>query len=85
MIAAPGYHKLMMENERVRVLDTLIRPGETTPVHTHPDPSVFYIFCWSDFVRYDDQGQVLLVTRGAESSTQAPSVLWGEIMHSSCR
>ena len=71
---------LLMENERVRVLDTIIRPGETTPVHTHPDPSVFYIISWSDFVRYDDQGDVLLDTRDADSAAQPPSVLWGEIM-----
>ena len=35
LIAAPQHHKLLMENEFARVLDTLIPPGEITNVHTH--------------------------------------------------
>jgi hypothetical protein len=35
VIAAPEHHKLILENERVRVLDTHIPVGVTVPVHTH--------------------------------------------------
>ena len=63
LIAAPDHHKLLFENERVRVLDTLIRPGDMTPVHTHRWPGVLYILSWSYFVRYDDKGNILLDTR----------------------
>ncbi len=34
--AAPNHHEVLLENDRVRVLDTRIGPGERTPVHTHP-------------------------------------------------
>jgi hypothetical protein len=35
VIAAPQYHRLVLENERVRVLDTQIPSGDIVPVHTH--------------------------------------------------
>ena len=41
--AAPGQHRLLLENEQVRVLDTRIAPGEKTPLHTHIWPGVLYI------------------------------------------
>ena len=76
LIAAPDHHRLVLENEKVRVLDTLIPPGETTPVHTHSNPSVFYILSWSDFIRYDGEGNVMVDTR---TSAQAPpEILWSE-------
>ena len=34
---APGKYKLLFENERVRVLEVQIAPGETVPTHSHPD------------------------------------------------
>jgi hypothetical protein len=35
MVAAPEHHGLLLENERVRILDSLIKPGERVPLHTH--------------------------------------------------
>ena len=40
--AAPRHHSLVLENERVRVLDTRIPVGDTVPVHTHRWPAVYY-------------------------------------------
>ena len=51
LIAAPQHHKLLFENELVRVLDTNIAPGEITKVHTHRYPASLYIITWSDFIR----------------------------------
>ena len=76
LIAAPQHHTLLYENERVRVLDTLIRSGDSTPVHTHRNPSVFYILSWSDFVRYDGDDNVLVDTR--QSSDPPPQVIWSD-------
>lgn len=78
LVAAPNNHTLVLENEKVRVLDTLIRRGETTPVHTHSWQSVFYIISWSDFVRYDGEGYVLVDSRKGENAVAPPSVLWSE-------
>ena len=40
MVAAPEHHELLLENQRVRVLDSRIKPGEIVPVHTHRWASV---------------------------------------------
>lgn len=61
--SAPGYHTLVFENELVRVLETHIPPGDMTPLHTHRWAAVLYIRSWSDFVRRDSEGSVLVDTR----------------------
>ena len=58
LIASPQHHKLLLENETVRVIDTLIPPNETTELHTHKQPATLYILSWSDFVRYDDKNNI---------------------------
>lgn len=78
LVAAPGHHTLLLETDRVRVLDTRIGPGERTPVHTHQWPAVHYVMSWSPFVRRDGAGAVLVDTR-THASTPAPgAALWGE-------
>lgn len=80
LIAAPAHHKLLMENEQVRVLETVISPGDTTPLHTHRWPSVYYVISWSDFVRTNDQGQVMADSRQIEALAARPVALWGEAL-----
>ena len=63
LIAAQQHHVLLFENEAVRVLDTSVDPGDTVPLHTHRWPSALYLMSWSDFVRRDAQGAVLLDSR----------------------
>src|SRR5580658_7462662 len=61
--AAPRHHKLVLDNDRVRVLDTHIPVGDRVPVHTHRWPAGYYTISGGDFVRYDPDGNVLLDTR----------------------
>jgi len=75
LIAAPDHHLLLMENESVRVLDTRVRPGETVPLHTHRWPSVLYILSWSDFIRRDSRGRVLLDSRSV-GKVPVRTALW---------
>lgn len=76
MTAAAGNHRILFENERVRVLDTNIPPGETVPLHTHRWPSVMYVLSFSDFVRYDDKGDILLDSQTLSSKPNAGEVMW---------
>ena len=76
--AAPAQHRLVLENERVRVLDTRIAPGEQTPVHTHQWPAAHHVISWSAFIRRDARGLVLLDTRTEGITAASGSVLWGE-------
>jgi len=63
LVAAPSHHTLLMENERLRVVRTRIPAGQIVPVHTHRWPGVLFIVEWSDLIRRDPQGNVLLDTR----------------------
>lgn len=78
--SAPRHHKLLLENERVRVLETRIPPGELVPVHTHCWPSVLYVLSWSDFIRRDASGTVVLDSRAPGAGGSPPGVLWSEAL-----
>ena len=62
MIAAPDHHKVLFDNDRVRVIETIVKVGDTTPVHTHPRTAM-YVVSGDQFVRRDDTGRVLVDTR----------------------
>jgi hypothetical protein len=76
VIAAPKYHKLLFENERVRLLEVRIPPGETTPVHTHRWPSAIYVAKQSDFIRRDGEGNLLFDSRTVGPPPTEPMVQW---------
>jgi quercetin dioxygenase-like cupin family protein len=75
--AAPNVYKLLMENDRVRVLDVRVKPGEKTKLHSHPDRVVYVL---SDhrlkFTSAEGQtrelklktGQVLWIEAGAHTT-----------------
>jgi quercetin dioxygenase-like cupin family protein len=78
MAAAPDHHETILENASVRVLDTRLAPGERTPVHAHIWPSALYVLSWSDFVRRDAEGKVLVDSREWAKRPEAGEALWGE-------
>jgi hypothetical protein len=75
LVAAPKHHALLLENEVVRVLDTRIAPGETVPLHTHRWPSALYVMSWSDFVRRDAVGAIVVDSRAGKRPPEG-SALW---------
>lgn len=40
---APKGHKVLLENDRVRVLEVLIKPGDTSGWHSHPACVVYQL------------------------------------------
>jgi len=40
--AAPNSHRVLLEDEKIRVLRVEVAPGVTEPVHDHRWPSVMY-------------------------------------------
>lgn len=77
MIAAPDHHEVLLENEFVRVLDTHLAPGDTTPLHAHRWPAVLHVLEWSDIVRVDRDGNVVLDSRVSGMAPAPGTVLWG--------
>ena len=77
MVAAPNHHTILFEDDRVRVLDALVKPGDTVPVHTHRWSGVLYILGWSDFVRRDPEGNILVNSREAGAVLPVGGAVWG--------
>jgi predicted metal-dependent enzyme (double-stranded beta helix superfamily) len=42
VVAAPGSHRVLMEDSAVRVLRVEVAPGATEPIHDHRWPSLMY-------------------------------------------
>jgi hypothetical protein len=76
MIAAKDHHEVLLENDRVRVLDSRVKPGDATPVHTHRWPAVLYILGISDFVRCDPEGNVIFDSRISETMADIGQAVW---------
>src|SRR4051812_33630631 len=76
MKAAPDHHSILLENDQVRVLDTRLRPGEHTPIHTHEWPGALYVLSWSDFIRRDADGNIMADSRAMRSSPRPGDSLW---------
>ena len=78
--AAPGNHRVLFENDRVRVIETRIRAGETTPVHTHGAPMATYLVSGSHFIRRDENGVVLLDSASIDPPLAVPTVAWSDFL-----
>jgi len=76
VIAAPNHHKLLFENERVRVLEVRIASGDLVPVHTHRWPASIYVAKQSDFLRRDQDGNLLFDSRTLGPPPAKPFAQW---------
>jgi hypothetical protein len=76
LLVAAKHHRLLLENESVRVLETRVEPGDTVPVHTHRWQGVSYVLSWSPFVRRDEVGNVMLDTRLESLSVPIGTATW---------
>jgi len=65
LVAAPHNHKLLFENDHIRLLEVTVPPGTTEPIHGHQWPSVFAI----DAVQPKDKNHNL---EGDKPSTREP-------------
>jgi hypothetical protein len=76
LVAAPENHHVLLENDQVRVIQTEVAVGATTPVHTHRWSSVEYVLSTTDFIRRDGDGDLVLDTRAAHARPGPSEVLW---------
>jgi hypothetical protein len=80
VIAAPQYHRIVLENDRVRVLDTRIPVGDIVPLHTHRWPAIYYTIVAGDFVRRDADGNVLFDSRTVPGLLTRSEGTWMECL-----
>ncbi|MDP3358368.1 MAG: hypothetical protein Q8S41_03365 [Lutibacter sp.] len=76
VIAAPKNHKILLENDQVRVLEVTLAPGETEEIHHHRWPSVLYIQEAGDFIDFDEKGKIILDTRQLKTPLTFPMTMW---------
>ena len=80
VIASENHHRFVMENDSVRVLETIIQPGETTNLHTHIWPAATYFLSNSNMVRRDEHGNVLFDSRTLDTPLQPGEAAWTPIL-----
>jgi quercetin dioxygenase-like cupin family protein len=76
--AAPGNHRVALENDRVRVLDVTVAPGEREAVHAHCRPSVMYVMQEGVYRDYDAEGRLIEDVKSAPPPASLPMTLWLE-------
>ncbi len=43
LVAANSAYQLLLENDKVRVMEVRLKPGQKAPMHDHPSPHVVYV------------------------------------------
>ena len=77
LLAAPGSHRLVLDNHRVRVLEVVIEPGAREPEHTHQAPSVM-IVDEPARIRYYQGDALLFESQARSPSASGVRVRWME-------
>jgi hypothetical protein len=72
LVAAPAHHKLLLEDERMRILHTHIPPRGVVPLHTHRWGGAAYVLSFSHFIRRDETGRISFDSRNAGEPPQTP-------------
>src|SRR6267143_3780351 len=65
----PAHYKVILDNKQVRVLDIRLKPGEKTPMHSHPN-HVIYSLTGGTVKFTSSDGKTNTVT------TKAGQVVW---------
>jgi pimeloyl-ACP methyl ester carboxylesterase len=68
---APRNYKIVFENDHVRVVEALLKPGDRTPQHSHPSRVVYTLSDHSAIFRFPD-GRVV------NSQSKVGEVFWRE-------
>lgn len=72
LVAAAKAYRLLMENERVRVMDIRLKPGEKAPMHNHPSDHVIYVLNDAKFRLTSPDGKI------GEFDMKAGQTMWME-------
>ena len=57
-------------------LDTRLAPGERTPMHTHASSAALHVMSWSDFLRRDHEGKVVVDSCSWDRAPAVGEALW---------
>jgi pimeloyl-ACP methyl ester carboxylesterase len=69
---APRNYEVLLENDHVRVLEALLKPGDITPQHSHPSRIVYTLSDHSAIFRFPDGRVVHSESQIGETVWRAP-------------
>ena len=75
VIAAPKNHRILMDDETVRVLEVTVNPGEREPLHHHRWPSIMVVLSRPNYVNRNANGDVIPPAGTTPSSAVLPRAL----------
>jgi beta-alanine degradation protein BauB len=64
---APNTYKVPVENDRVRVLDIHLKPGEKVPLHSHPASVIYAVSACKAKFTYPEGGSEVIDMKEGES------------------
>jgi hypothetical protein len=74
--AAPQNHRVIFENDKVRVLDVTVAPHTKEPIHAHCWGSVLYVTEAGKYVDYGPDGKALFDSRSLTTPPKLPMVIY---------
>lgn len=77
--AAPSSHIVLFENEKVRILNVLIKAGEKEPMHTHSRESVMIVDHPARIRYYDENNEVVFQSEKENYSYEPREPAWMKI------
>lgn len=76
VVAAPKNHKILLENDMVRVLEVTLAPEEIENLHHHKWPSVIYLQEAGEYIDTDIDGNIILDSRELKAPLKLPMTIW---------
>lgn len=78
MQASTKNHKILFENDEVRILEVVINPREKEDFHTHRLKSVFIVDALADMRYFGPQGEIQYERKAPPADVFCTSVTWKE-------
>jgi hypothetical protein len=75
LVAAPANHRLLHEDDEVRVLEVTVQPGERENLHHHRWPSIMVVLARPDYRNFDADGNEIPASGGTPASPVLPRAL----------
>jgi hypothetical protein len=73
LVAAPANHRVLLEDDEVRVLEVIVQPGERENLHHHRWPSIMVVLARPNYRNFDGDGNEIPPSGG--TSTELPRAL----------
>ena len=75
LVAAPANHRVLLEDNEVRILDVAVQPGERENLHHHRWPSIMVVLARPDYRNFDEDGNEIPPSGETPASPVLPRAL----------